>query len=529
MQRLITKEQRQNVQKYEIESRTAEGWAREDYKKLVILTHDEEEKFSLFVLCGTAAHPIVNGYYRQEERRKKRIEDLKGTQDYRERRKAEEKANPRKSTAANCAAAIREELKKFKGVKFTVRSENFAGGNSVHIGWVDGPSAREVEIITDKYQYGHFDGMNDIYEYSNSREDIPQAKYVQTSRSQAEETRKVLDEAAAQIISGEPGWETDRNRNELSYRLFAKTSIPAGAKVLGIELSGQDCGSWDEIYRLKIEGGEQPAPAKEESAAAAVERVKFGPVQVIDYSAKAYAVTGDIKPIKDTLESLGGKFNKYLTCGPGYIFSKRTRPIEKTTAALQALRGTPTSEEVEATMPEETPETEPVTMAVTHRSEPRALLQAGIESGRVMIVTPQTPAAWSEHGAGKVHAQSDTARAIVREVEQIVKEASMGKVSSAQAMREAAGKIERIDSPKARELANSLYKLVLEHERKMEEVEREQRLIQNGYTRSEHPETPSGYLTPSEVKQYNTPAMIEARQTAPRMTAHGETKQMFLF
>ena len=35
-----------------------------------------------------------------------------------------------------------------------------------------------AEKIVSKYQYGHFDGMNDIYEYSNSREDIPQAKYI---------------------------------------------------------------------------------------------------------------------------------------------------------------------------------------------------------------------------------------------------------------------------------------------------------------------------------------------------------------
>ena len=334
MYRLKTKEQRENVQKYEIDSRTAKGWQREDYKKLVILTTtDERGIYCLFVLCGTAAHPIVNELYKQEERRAQRIEGLKQTQDLREKRKEEEKRNPRKSGAAQCAAAIREELKMFKGVKFTVRAETFSMGDSVHIGWTDGPTARQVEEITGKYQYGHFNGMEDIYENSNSRDDIPQAKFVQTSRSQGAETRQVMEEEAKRIRTDAEGWEADRERNEFVYRLWSKTSIPTGAKVTGIERTDVTCGSLEEFYKLRIEGPEEPTTPP------TGERVEFGPVQVIDYSQKAYAVIGDTKPIQQQLEEMGGKFNRFLSCGPGYIFSKRTRPIEKTTAALQALRG----------------------------------------------------------------------------------------------------------------------------------------------------------------------------------------------
>jgi hypothetical protein len=38
--------------------------------------------------------------------------------------------------------------------------------------------------------------------------------------------------------------------------------------------------------------------------------------------------------------------------------------------------------------------------------------------------------------------------------------------------------------------------------------------IPAGYTKSEHPETPSGYLTRAQVKAYNTPEMIAARRAA---------------
>lgn len=46
-------------------------------------------------------------------------------------------------------------------------------------------------------------------------------------------------------------------------------------------------------------------------------------VQIIDYSEKAIAVIGDTKPIKDQLKALGGKFNFRLSCGAGWIFSKK--------------------------------------------------------------------------------------------------------------------------------------------------------------------------------------------------------------
>lgn len=94
-----------------------------------------------------------------------------------------------KTQAALTAQAIRKELKvAFPKTKFEIRSSNFAGGNSVHIDWVDGPTQDQVTSITSKYEYGHFDGMTDCYEYSNGRTDIPQAKYVQVGRSFSEQT-----------------------------------------------------------------------------------------------------------------------------------------------------------------------------------------------------------------------------------------------------------------------------------------------------------------------------------------------------
>lgn len=60
------------------------------------------------------------------------------------------------------AANIRTELKRaFPGVKFSVR---MSGGSAIDVYWTDGPTKSQVETITGKYQYGNFNGMEDIYE-----------------------------------------------------------------------------------------------------------------------------------------------------------------------------------------------------------------------------------------------------------------------------------------------------------------------------------------------------------------------------
>lgn len=87
------------------------------------------------------------------------------------------------STHAKAAKQIKALLKSnFKSIKFSARSNSFAGGDSVSVEWVDGPSCREVGKLIDHFQYGHFDGMTDCYEYSNQREDIPQVKFVSYRR-----------------------------------------------------------------------------------------------------------------------------------------------------------------------------------------------------------------------------------------------------------------------------------------------------------------------------------------------------------
>jgi len=52
-------------------------------------------------------------------------------------------------------------------VKFSVTSDNFSMGNSVDVRWTDGSLKETVEAITNQYQHGSFNGMEDMYEYTD--------------------------------------------------------------------------------------------------------------------------------------------------------------------------------------------------------------------------------------------------------------------------------------------------------------------------------------------------------------------------
>ena len=93
-----------------------------------------------------------------------------------------------KSTVAQAASQIREILKKaFPKTKFSIRSENFSMGDSVNVGWTDSVSERKVEKLISHYQYGKFDGQQDIYEMTNFRDDIPQTKWLSCNRKISDE------------------------------------------------------------------------------------------------------------------------------------------------------------------------------------------------------------------------------------------------------------------------------------------------------------------------------------------------------
>lgn len=89
----------------------------------------------------------------------------------------------------SAAKNIRIELKRaWPGLKFSVTSERFSMGDAIRIHWTDGPTTRQVDAIANKYKAGSFDGMDDIYNYTDSgfNKLFGDAKYTSTSRQNSD-------------------------------------------------------------------------------------------------------------------------------------------------------------------------------------------------------------------------------------------------------------------------------------------------------------------------------------------------------
>jgi hypothetical protein len=97
------------------------------------------------------------------------------------------------SNEALAGNTIKKILKKaFPDIKFSVRSEGYSGGDNVNVYYTDGVPREEIEKLINHFQEGHFDGMIDMYEYSNVKKDIPQTKYLFVSREMSEATKEKI-------------------------------------------------------------------------------------------------------------------------------------------------------------------------------------------------------------------------------------------------------------------------------------------------------------------------------------------------
>lgn len=90
----------------------------------------------------------------------------------------------KRSTVAQCAQLVRKELKAlYPGIKFSVTSENYSMGDSVNVSYPREMLTQEQHTklsnyLRALYQYGHFNGMEDIYENSNRNDNVPQTKFL---------------------------------------------------------------------------------------------------------------------------------------------------------------------------------------------------------------------------------------------------------------------------------------------------------------------------------------------------------------
>ena len=140
------------------------------------------------------------------------------------------------SEHARAAKMIRQELKK-NGIKARVNASSYAGGSSIRV-----VLSNEIPAVVDAvksyvgdYQMGHFNGMEDIYEYSNNNKSLPQVKFVFVENSLSDDIRQAAwDYVKANwgdMEAAPESYEDARQyncKNGNGYDLIAKELYPYG-------------------------------------------------------------------------------------------------------------------------------------------------------------------------------------------------------------------------------------------------------------------------------------------------------------
>lgn len=169
-------------------------------------------------------------------------------------------------TPKTAAVAIRQILKaRFPGTKFSVRTEYFSMGNAIRVIWSYGPTTESVDRLVSKYEYGRFDGSQDL-SYSEDTLTVKDgelckiggAKYVTCTRHYDEgETReqwdnqqtffhRVMKEIAAVFhveYAGQytrPFGEQGEDLGQLFHQIMSKTDLTHGYH--GVRRTSVTCG-----------------------------------------------------------------------------------------------------------------------------------------------------------------------------------------------------------------------------------------------------------------------------------------------
>lgn len=208
--------------------------------------------------------------------------------------------NPRdedKITKANILALLRHN---FPGVKFSARKRHYS---SYTISWINGPQTCEVAKLTGKFEDHETDFTGDFRDPSptNFTRVFGGFKYIFEERTQSEDIKALLPQLV-ELLNG-----YDREYPEqIFYRIFSRTHIPANAYGFRIERTNVTCGNIAEFYGLVFDVREDTAPAPVTGSNGAELRIneqKNG-IEVI-FSAKPAT------EILDALKSKGFRWSRF--------------------------------------------------------------------------------------------------------------------------------------------------------------------------------------------------------------------------
>lgn len=246
-----------------------------------------------------------------------------------------------RTSAAQGSAELRRALKeRWPNIKFKVISDTYSMGDSINVTYNFGPPLKEVEAIVNRWQDGHFDGMQDMYISGSGSKytyadgsviSVTDVKYTFTKRAyhNAEdgdsytETGKIDAEKllCAHFKREHKGHDTNlfgdawdghhSTAGTWAFQTLGYTSFPSDKiKLTGITHVHDDNVCYDKSFVYQYE---DLAPVKTAATVASMPATQpTTGIELLTYSERAVVITGDTRPIKDILAQHNGRFNKYL-------------------------------------------------------------------------------------------------------------------------------------------------------------------------------------------------------------------------
>lgn len=224
---------------------------------------------------------------------------------------------------AEVSKTIKDMLKaKFPKTKFSVRYDSFAGGDSVNVTYIYGPSYDQVNELVKPYQQGTFNSMTDSYENHGKRivetkegeaELKGGAKYISVTKDLPFEKYEDFSNQFKSLFEFITDKEDIRKTIRATYmRTDFGSSNPENVRITK-KLTDQS--GWENLIQFEFDA---PAEMPKEP----------GKIELLPYSEFSFAVFGKILQESKQLKEIG-RFNRYLTHPntgmktPGWIFQNR--------------------------------------------------------------------------------------------------------------------------------------------------------------------------------------------------------------
>lgn len=242
------------------------------------------------------------------------------------------------SEQAQVAKICRQYVKSL-GLEVNATSDSFSMGNSVDVRVVNATGEQRDMINSElkQYQYGHFDGMNDMYENSNYRNDIPQTKYLHIHYSYSTDFEQAAYEWSKQhaMASDEaaqlPEHYIDADKNFRLFNDFLSSVVYRtlnGSNKRWIKEENKDVDFW---HDFKPHPPTPPTkPTKSKGGAPSVEGAEVHEILHTKKEVNIYIVTlpsmerDTFNEMRDHVKSLGGWYSRKWGNSPaGFAFNTR--------------------------------------------------------------------------------------------------------------------------------------------------------------------------------------------------------------